>query len=55
MGERIMIAAFIDLISVPETQADDQSLSTIVLFCGVGLITSFCLMAFGLDLSAAWI
>ena len=55
MGECIMIAAFIDLISVPETKTDDQSLSTIVLFCCVGLVASLCLMALGLDLGADWI
>jgi hypothetical protein len=38
--------------SVPAGRADDQSAKTIVLFCCVGLVASFCLMTFGIDLSA---
>jgi hypothetical protein len=35
--------------------ADNQSFKTIVLFCGVGLIVSLCLMTLGVDLSAGLI
>lgn len=37
---------------VPALRADDRSPKTIVLFCCVGLAASFCLMTFGIDLSA---
>lgn len=37
---------------VPALRADDRSAKTIVLFCCVGLAASFCLMTFGIDLSA---
>ena len=33
----------------------DDSLKTIVLFCCAGLLVSFCLMTFGVDLGASWI
>jgi hypothetical protein len=36
-------------------RADGQSPRTIVLFCCVGLVASFCLMTFGIDLSAGWV
>lgn len=41
--------------SVPAGRADGQSPKTIVLFCCVGLVASFCLMSFGIDLSAGWV
>jgi hypothetical protein len=33
----------------------DRSPKTIVMFCCVGLVASFCLMTFGIDLSAGWV
>jgi hypothetical protein len=41
--------------SVPAARAGDHSSKTIALFCSAGLAVSFCLMAFGVDLSAAWV
>jgi len=36
-------------------RADGRSPKTIVLFCCVGLVASFCLMTLGIDLSAGWV
>jgi len=41
--------------SVSAGRANDQSPKTIVLFCCVGLVASFCLMTFGIDMSAGWV
>lgn len=41
--------------SVPAALAGDHSIKTIALFCCAGLAVSFCLMAFGIDLSTAWV
>ena len=41
--------------SVRETRADDHSLKAIVGFCYFGLVTSLCVMSFGIDLSAGWL
>ena len=35
--------------------ADDRSPKSVALFCCVGLVMSFCLITFGIDLSAGWI
>ncbi len=45
----------ISIVSVPQVTADDQSLKGIVLFSCFGLVVSLCLMAAGVDLSAAWV
>jgi len=44
----------ISLVSARPTQ-DDNSLTTIVLFCGFGLVASFGLMMLGIDLGAGWL
>ena len=38
-----------------EPRAEDHSPRTIALFCCVGLLVSFCLMASGIDMSASWV
>jgi hypothetical protein len=40
---------------VPASTPADQSLSTIALFSCVGLLVSFGLITFGIDLGSAWI
>lgn len=47
------IAAIATTESVEDTH--DHSLKTIALFCCAGLLTSLCLMAFGIDIGAIWI
>ena len=47
-----MISA-VSMHSVPAVRADTPK--TIALFCCVGLLASFCLMAFGVDLGAGWV
>jgi hypothetical protein len=47
--------SMVSMRSVSETQADDHSLKTIVLFSCLGLVASLCLMTFGVDLSASWL
>ncbi len=47
------IAAIATTESVEDTH--DHSLKTIALFCCAGLLTSLCLMAFGIDMGATWI
>ncbi len=41
--------------SVPASLPADQSLSIIALFSCVGLLVSFGLITFGIDLGSAWI
>jgi hypothetical protein len=41
----------VSMRSVSETQVD-ASLTTITLFCCLGLVASLCLLAFGVDVSA---
>jgi hypothetical protein len=41
--------------SISETRTEDGPLKTIVLFCCVGLIASFCRITFGIDLGANWV
>jgi hypothetical protein len=41
--------------SVPAMRTDDQSPGPFMLLCCVGLVASFCLMTFGIDLSAGWV
>jgi hypothetical protein len=41
--------------SVPAARAGDQSPGTLMLLCCVGLVASFCLMTFGIELSASWV
>jgi hypothetical protein len=45
----------ISIVSVPEVTAGDQSFKTIALFSCFGLVVSLCLIAAGVDLSAAWV
>jgi hypothetical protein len=40
--------------SVSAAQAGDHSAKTIALFSGLGLVASFCLISFGVDLGAGW-
>jgi hypothetical protein len=41
--------------SASSVQAGDPSPMSIVLFCGAGLVVSFCLLSLGVDLSAGWV
>jgi hypothetical protein len=47
--------SIVSMGSVPGTRAVDHSRKTIALFCCAGLLVSFCLMTFGIDLSAGWV
>jgi hypothetical protein len=38
-----------------ETPTDAHSLKAIARFCGLGLVASFCLVTFGMDLSVGWL
>jgi hypothetical protein len=38
--------------SVPAAKTDDEASKAVALFCLLGLVASFCLMTFGVDLSA---
>jgi hypothetical protein len=40
--------------SISKTRAD-ASVANITMLCCVGLVTSFCLIAFGVDIGAAWL
>ena len=50
-----MTISIASMHSVPAGRADGQSSKTIVLFCCVGLVVSFCLMTLGIDLSVGWV
>jgi hypothetical protein len=41
-------------ITVPATSSDFDSLRTVAVFCGVGLVVSLLLASYGLDLSAGF-
>ena len=41
--------------SFPATQIDVETLKTIVMFCGIGLVVSLLLAANGLDISAGFL
>lgn len=44
------------IVSVEKaTEASDQSLGSILLFSGAGLLVTFALMIVGIDLGAGWI
>jgi hypothetical protein len=47
--------SIVSMRSVAETQANDHSPKTIVLFCCLGLVASLCLVTFGMDLGAGWL
>jgi hypothetical protein len=47
--------SMISMRSVSDAQADDHSLKTIAWFSCLGLVASFCLMTFGVDLGASWL
>ncbi|SFU77369.1 hypothetical protein SAMN05192541_104445 [Bradyrhizobium arachidis] len=50
-----MNMSMISLAAMPaavETRIADSAFKTVVLFCCMGLVASFCLMARGIDLSA---
>ena len=50
-----MNMSMISLAEMPaaiQTRSTDYSLKAIIIFCGLGLIASFSLMAHGVDLSA---
>jgi hypothetical protein len=51
----VMSSISIAMRSVPEAQADHHSPKAITLFCCFGLVTSVCLMTFGMDLSTGWL
>jgi hypothetical protein len=40
--------------AIPEAQPSVHPLKTIALFCGIGLVTSFCMASFGLDIGAGF-
>jgi hypothetical protein len=45
----------VSMHSISAAQAGDHSAKNIALFCGLGLVASFCLISFGVDLSAGWV
>jgi hypothetical protein len=47
--------SIVSMRSATEAHADDHSLTTIALYCCFGLVASFCLMTFGVDVSAGWL
>jgi hypothetical protein len=47
--------SIVSMRPVQEIRAQGDSLRTIALFCGFGLVASLCLMTFGIDLSAGWL
>jgi len=47
--------SMISMGSGSRVQAGDPSPLTIALFCGAGLVVSFCLLSLGVDLSAGWV
>jgi hypothetical protein len=47
--------SIVSMRSVAETQANDHSPKTIVLFCCLGLVASLCLVTLGMDLGAGWL
>lgn len=50
-----MNMSMISITAIPasvETQSSDYSLKAIIVFCCIGLVASFSLMAHGIDLSA---
>jgi hypothetical protein len=53
MGD--FMAALSSTESVSETRADNNSQQTIALFCMIGLVASYCLMKFGIQLGAGWV
>jgi hypothetical protein len=42
------------LLRAPEIQVDGETLKTIVIFCGIGLVVSLLFASYGLDLSAGF-
>lgn len=48
-----MISA-VSMHSVSAAQAGDHSAKTIALFCGLGMVASFCLISFGVDMGTLW-
>ena len=54
-GVPMTMISVVSMHSVPALRADERSPKTVALFCCVGLAASFCLMAFGMDLSAGWV
>jgi hypothetical protein len=53
-GVPMTMISIVSMRSVSEARAGDHSPKTIALFCCLGLVTSVCLMTFGIDLSAGW-
>ena len=49
------IISVVSTHSVTGPRDGNQSPKMIMLFCGVGLVVSLCLMASGVDLSAGWV
>jgi len=45
----------LSILSVPAARVIDRSSRTIAMFCCVGLLVSFCLIAAGVDASAGWV
>jgi hypothetical protein len=41
--------------SASRVRAGEPSPLSIALFCGAGLVVSFCLLSLGVDLSAGWV
>jgi len=49
-----MVAVTKLLLRASGTRADVETLKTIVIFCGVGLVVSLLFVSYGLDLSAGF-
>jgi hypothetical protein len=45
----------ISMRSIDAVGTDECSPKSVALFCCVGLVVSFCLIASGVDLSAGWV
>jgi hypothetical protein len=41
----------VSIQAIAGAQADDHSPTTVALFCAIGLVASFCVGVFGVDLS----
>jgi hypothetical protein len=54
-GVPMTMISMISMGSGSRVQAGDPSPLSIALFCGAGLLVSFCLLSLGVDLSAGWV
>jgi hypothetical protein len=54
-GVAMTTISIVPMRSASEAQADDHTPKTILLFCCLGLVASFFLMTFGVDVSGGWL